>query len=192
MHLHIHREPYIFFNSRGWKSTKLDLERFQVTSPAMVIMLKDYYPFTLSLPLPSHWTPRYWHWGRRTCRRWETHLYHLLYVFFDDRRVGVGLHRHSPLIDHGGLGVRRGGGAGVLLYSTWETKDRDINITPGKQKLLQRKGICCTEKQSRWLQWIKMPRKKKNKDFQYGTVWAFILQTQGFPHNSILWEWKSV
>lgn len=45
----------------------------------------------------------------------KTHFHHLLYVFLDDRRVGVGLHRHSPLVDHGGLGVGRAGGAGVLL-----------------------------------------------------------------------------
>lgn len=45
----------------------------------------------------------------------ETHLHHLLDVFFDDRCVGVWLHRHRPVINHGRLGVRRRGGAGVLL-----------------------------------------------------------------------------
>ena len=55
-------------------------------------------------------------------KRGGTHLHHLLYVFLDDRGVGVGLHRHRPVIDHGGLGVRRGGGAGVLLQ--WMRKQK--------------------------------------------------------------------
>lgn len=54
--------------------------------------------------------------GQRSVRGCEnTHLHHLLDVFLDDCRVSVGLHRHRPFIDHGGLGVRRGGRAGVLL-----------------------------------------------------------------------------
>lgn len=63
-----------------------------------------------------------------------THLHHLLYVFLDDRGVGVGLHRHRPVIYHGGLGVRCGGGAGVLLQ--WmrkqKNKRREIDINPGR------------------------------------------------------------
>lgn len=52
---------------------------------------------------------------RRALGREVTHLHHLLNVYFDDCRVGVGLHRHCPVIDHGRLGVRRRGRTGVLL-----------------------------------------------------------------------------
>lgn len=73
-------------------------------------------------------------------KRGGTHLHHLLYVFLDDRGVGVGLHRHRPVIDHGGLGVRRGGGAGVLLQWMRKQKNkkinrREINMNPGREKL---------------------------------------------------------
>lgn len=50
----------------------------------------------------------------------EDRVHHLLYVFVDDRRVGFGLHRRSPLVNHRWLGGRsRGGaGAGVRWFST--------------------------------------------------------------------------
>lgn len=46
----------------------------------------------------------------------EDRLHHLLYVALDDGRVSVGLNRHSPLVDHSGLGVRSRDGAGVLRW----------------------------------------------------------------------------
>lgn len=85
------------------------------------------------------------------CRCRETHLDHLLYVLFDDRRVSVGLHRHSPLIDHVGLGVRRGGGAGVLLYKERGNQKTIKSISPPrKQRLIQRRGSCWSERQAKW------------------------------------------
>lgn len=67
----------------------------------------------------------------------KTHLYHLLYVLFDDGRVGAGLHWHGPVIDHGGLGVRHRGGARVLLWSRRKVKPKDVNKTAGETLMLR-------------------------------------------------------
>lgn len=72
-------------------------------------------------------------------------------MYFDDCRVGVGLHRHRPVIDHGRLGVGRRGGAGVLLK--WARNQRAW-VTSGageegeeEEELwgLGRKISCCWE-----------------------------------------------
>lgn len=63
-----------------------------------------------------HWSIQSATTRERSMRGCEnTHLHHLLNVYFDDCGVSVGLHRHRPVIDHGRLGVRRRGRAWVLL-----------------------------------------------------------------------------
>lgn len=72
-----------------------------------------------------------------TKKKKRTHLYHLLYVLFDDGRVGVGLHWHGPVIDHGGLGVRHRSGARVLLWGRRKATPKDVDKTAGEELMLQ-------------------------------------------------------
>jgi len=70
----------------------------------------------------------------------ETHLHHLLDVLLDDRRVGVGLHRHGPLVDHAGLGVGRGGGARVQLQPMRDQQQQKDGGHQHREGGGQRKG----------------------------------------------------
>lgn len=121
-------------------------------------------------------------------KRWETHLHHLLYVFLDDCRVRIGLHRHSPLIDHRGLRVRRGSRAGVLLQPIRNQRPSDqYQHRVEKSVMLQRRegtestGRHCTEQGL--LQRGKMSRENKNKDYQYAYD-AFLCVTQ-YPEHAV-------
>lgn len=120
--------------------------------------------FPSAFQRPSGYNQR---WETRMCRGWHTHLHHLLYVFFDDCWVSVGLHRHSPVIDHGGLGFRRRGGAGVLLQPVrnqrgldqYQPQEADAVIFQGQEK------TAAVQSSSQGLQQqIKMSWERKNKD----------------------------
>lgn len=117
--------------------------------------------------------------------RGQTHLYHLFYVLFDYRWVGIGLHRHRPLIDHGRLGVRCRSGAGVLLLRMRRKRQRcQYHRREAEAVMLQRNGSCCTDTKPRWEEWIQMPWEKKHKGIRFST------SLLSFPLNSIVWEQK--
>lgn len=105
----------------------------------------------------------------RSVKVLETHLHHLLYVFLDDRRVRIGLHRHSPLVNHRGLRARRGSRAGVLLQPIRNQRPLDqYQHREEESVILQRKESTdrhCTEQGLQ--QWSKMSRENENKDYQY-------------------------
>lgn len=74
-----------------------------------------------------------------------THLHHLLYVFLDECRVSIGLHRYSPLIDHAGLGFGCRSRGGVLLH---DKKPNQGNFSTNKS--LQQ--TCLTGPMKYWWQ----------------------------------------
>ena len=98
-----------------------------------------------------------------------THLYHLLYVFSDNGRVSVGLHRHSPLIDHGWLGVRHGGRAGVLLQRMRNPRPQyQYHRGEAEPVMLRREGSCSMENKP-WWERTPMPIEKKTHRFPIST-----------------------